>query len=58
MFLGGACAWVTPSTLATLPFLVTPSSWRRFLLATPSFLGTPPFLATPVAASNEKKDKD
>ena len=28
MFLSGACAWVTPSTLATL------SSWRRFLLAT------------------------
>jgi len=28
MFLSGACAWATPSTLATL------SSWRRFLLAT------------------------
>jgi len=46
-FLGGACAWATPSTLATLPFLATPSlgdafflatpsSWRRLLLATPS----------------------
>ena len=62
MFLSGAYAWATPSTLATLSswrhfflgdafFLATPSFWRRLLLATPSFL------VTPIAASNREKIK-
>jgi len=41
MFLNGACAWATPSTLATL------SSWRRFLFGDAYFLGDAFLLATP-----------
>ena len=66
MFLSGACAWATPSTLAT-PSLGDAFSCRRLLLATPSLgdafywrrllLATPSFLPTPIAASNGEKIK-
>jgi len=51
VFPSGACAWATPFTLATL------SSWRRFLLATPS-LGDALFLGDACRRFEQKKDKD
>jgi len=62
MFLGCACAWATPSTLATLSLGDAFFLRDAFFLATLSprdafFLGDAFFLATPVAASNGKKIK-